>query len=127
MESIAKRLADSIVRRIDAAAVAPLSEAALRIRRTRKDKPSTSTKPLLDTGHMRSRVRTIISETQATALADTFYAGFVQLGTTTSAKSAVPGKRILPRPFMVLDTEDVDWATEALLGFLLSGEARAAA
>lgn len=127
MEKIAKRLADRIVRNIDAAAVAPLSAATLRMRATRKDKPAnTSTQPLTDTGKMRSRVRSLVSESTAEAFADTFYAGFVQLGIRRTS-GAIPGKRIPPRPFMLLEAQDVDWATERLLDFLVDGEQRAAA
>jgi phage gpG-like protein len=126
MERIAKRLRESILSNIDRAQVAPLSEATLRMRATRKGKPrNTSTQPLTDTGKMRGRVTTLVSEFTAQAWADTFYASFVQLGIRQTA-GAIPGKRIPPRPFMVLSPADVDDATEWLLDYML-GDDRAAA
>lgn len=126
MDNIAQRLMARILRNIDAGNVAPLSEATLRMRQTRRRNPTSSTKPLVDTGKMRSRVRAISDENVAQALADTFYAGFVQLGIQRTS-GAIPGKRIPPRPFMLLETEDIDWATQHLLDFMLSADERAAA
>lgn len=125
MDKIAKRLAERIRSNIDAGQVQPLSPATLRMRRTRKASPSTSAQPLLDTGHMKSRVTTRVSEFVAQAWADTFYATFVQLGIKQTS-GAIPGKRIPPRPFMVLDEGDVDWAAEMVMDYM-TGERSAAA
>lgn len=125
---IAKRLAERIVSNIDAAAVKPLSETTLRIRRTRKNKPANSSStPLVDTGEMRSRVKTFVSDTVAQAASDKFYAGFVQLGIRNTS-GAVPGKVIPGRPFMLLHPDDIAWAQEQILNYVVSeGERRAAA
>lgn len=129
MEPIAKRLADRILRNIDAGGVnnLPLSPVTLRIRETRKDKPtSSSTAPLVDIGKMRSRVKSFATDNSAHALADTFYAGFQHIGFTTSPKSAVPNRKVPGRPFMTLDQGDVDWAMEQLYAFVF-GDVDAAA
>jgi phage gpG-like protein len=122
MDSIAERLAASIARKIGEGVPPPLSQATINMRRSRGNN---STTPLLDTGKMKSRVTSQATDFIAQAWADTFYATFVQLG-IRSTSGAIKGKRIPPRPFMVLEPRDVDWATEQVLDFIM-GDQRAAA
>lgn len=128
MQKIADRLADRIRRNLSQGGFAAISPVTERFRATRRNKSRTGgNTPLSDTGALAASVKSQATDFVAEAAATKFYAGFVQLGITTSEKSAVPGKVVPGRPFMTLEPQDVDWAMERLADFVFGEGDRAAA
>ena len=112
LQRLADRFADTVRRRLEEVALAP-SPATLKIR---KQRGRTGERPLVDTGDMADSVRPRTTKDSAGASVR-WPALPHQIGVTTSADSAIPGKAIPPRPFVVLDDADITFAVEEMGDF----------
>ena len=124
MKRIADGLADDIRRNLTEGNFTPLSPVTLEIRRRRGR--GAGNKPLHATGALLASVKAQATEFVAEAAATKFYAGFVQLGFTTSPESAIPGKVVPGRPFMTISESRSEWAMDLILRWV-TGEDSAAA
>lgn len=120
---IAKRFADSIRDNIRAGNFAPLSPVTLKLRQQRGGGGSA---PLIDSGELLDSIGIFVTDREAAAGSAKSRAGWMQLGITTSEDSMIPGKRVPPRPFILISEADGDWALEELADFLFEEERRAA-
>lgn len=108
LSKISEWIAEDIRKRIQGGVRPALSETTLRIR---KEGGST---PLIASGDLLNSIKAFAGESQASAGTDLFYGRFQQFGITTGEKSAVPGKKVPARPFVLLGESVVDRAMDLL-------------
>lgn len=116
---IAQRFAASIRDNIRAGAFTPLSPVTLAIRRQRG---ITGSAPLIESGELLDSIGIFVSDREASAGSSKSRAGWQQLGITTSEDSMIPGKRVPPRPFILISDADGEWALEELADYLFDDE-----
>jgi len=122
LERIATRFRDSIADRMRAGVAPSLTETSIKLRGGGGTPLIGGTGPIgkhaTGLGTMLGNLRAVAGEREASAVVDDFRARFHQFGFTTSEKSAIPGKVVPARPFVLISKADGDWALEELADFL---------
>lgn len=127
LERIANRFRDSIIIRMKAGIPPPLTETSIKLRGGETTPLVGGDGPIGKHGNYGSLIDGLkaFSGAAVAGVEGDFRSVFHQFGFRTSEKSAIPGKRVPARPFILLSKEDGEWALEEVAGFLFE-EKRAA-